>query len=98
MTVREEEEGSRTQQETYLMPDCFSTDLLLGCNENPSVNLSETHDTVWGWSEQSLPPLLAPEASSTFSKKGILAVVYPNYRTTCPKSQGMTEEHVWQTR
>lgn len=40
---------------------------------------------MWGWSEQSLPPLLTPEASSRFSNRGILAVVYPNYRTSCPK-------------
>lgn len=46
VTVREEEEGSRTQQETYLMPGCFSMDFLLGCND--SVNLSETHDTCVG--------------------------------------------------
>lgn len=41
---------------------------------------------MWGWSEQSLPPLLAPEASSRLSNNGILAIVYPNYRTTWSES------------
>lgn len=40
---------------------------------------------MWGWSEQSSPPLLATEASSRHSNNGILAIVYPNYRITCPE-------------
>ena len=40
--------------------------------------------SMWGWSEQNFPPLLAPEADSIFSNNGILTVVYSNYRTTSP--------------
>lgn len=41
--------------------------------------------SMWGSSEQSLPPLLSPEASSRLGNNGILAIVYPSYRTTCPE-------------
>lgn len=72
-------------QEACLMPGCFSTGFLLGCNENLLLTSQRHTIPVWGCSEQSLPPLIAPEASSRFSNKGILAVIYPNYRNTCPK-------------
>lgn len=40
--------------------------------------------SMWGRSEQSFPPLLAPEAASVFSNNGILAAVYSNYGTSSP--------------
>lgn len=40
--------------------------------------------SVQGWSEQSFPPLLAPEATSIFSNNGVLAVVHFNHTTTSP--------------
>lgn len=40
--------------------------------------------STWGWSGQSFPPLLAPEAASIFSNNSILTVVYSNYNTTRP--------------
>lgn len=39
--------------------------------------------SMWVWSGQSFPPLLAPEAALIFSNNGILTI-YSNYRATSP--------------